>query len=72
MKNPALTQEARYEPASVIPLKRDTSLLDWLQDTGRLLPRDQVEGEQMMEEEEEIDALIETEESDYEDEDLEE
>jgi len=43
--NPALSQESRYEPAAVIPLKRDGSLLAWLESNGRLLPREQVESE---------------------------
>ncbi|NER08590.1 MAG: DUF3134 domain-containing protein [Okeania sp. SIO3C4] len=42
-KNPALSQESRYEPAAVIPLKRGGSLLTWLESNGRLLPREVVE-----------------------------
>ncbi|NJL02015.1 MAG: DUF3134 family protein [Spirulinaceae cyanobacterium RM2_2_10] len=42
-KNPALSQESRYEPAAVIPLKRGGSLLSWLETNGRLLPREVVE-----------------------------
>lgn len=43
MKNPALHQEPRYEPASVIPLKQESSLLDWLKASGRIIPREPVE-----------------------------
>ncbi|NJL83676.1 MAG: DUF3134 family protein [Chloroflexaceae bacterium] len=43
MKNPALHQEPRYEPAKVIRLKQDTSLLEWLQSSGRLIPREEKE-----------------------------
>lgn len=42
-KNPALVQEPRYEPAIVIPLKQDASLIDWLKANNRLIPREPVE-----------------------------
>ena len=42
-KNPALVQEPRYEPAIVIPLKQEASLLDWLKANNRLIPREPVE-----------------------------
>lgn len=38
--NPALSQEARFEPAIVIPLKQTASLLDWLESNKRLIPRE--------------------------------
>lgn len=44
-KNPALSQEPRYEPAIVIPLKQEASLLDWLEANNRLLPREPQEKE---------------------------
>lgn len=66
MKNPALHQEARYEPASVIPLKQDLSLLDWLESNGRLIPREEQEATETDEEEEELAELMEGESSDYE------
>ena len=40
MKNPALHQVPRSQPASVIPLQRDASILGWLEGTGRMLARD--------------------------------
>lgn len=43
MKNPALRQQDRDEPAIPIPLQQDASILDWLEGTGRLLARDNVE-----------------------------
>ncbi len=46
-KNPALSQEPRYEPAIVIPLKQEASLLDWLQANDRLLPREPQEKEKI-------------------------
>ncbi len=42
-KNPALVQEPRYEPAIVIPLKQEASLIDWLKANNRLIPREPVE-----------------------------
>lgn len=40
MKNPALHQVPRNQPAAVIPLQRDASILGWLEGTGRMLARD--------------------------------
>ncbi|MBW4516516.1 MAG: DUF3134 domain-containing protein [Timaviella obliquedivisa GSE-PSE-MK23-08B] len=39
-KNPALHQVPRSQPAAVIPLQRDASILGWLEGTGRMLARD--------------------------------
>ncbi len=60
MKNPSLRQEPRYEPASVIPLKQDSSLLDWLEANNRLMPREgmESENEKYLEEDEEIAQLM--------------
>jgi Protein of unknown function (DUF3134) len=55
LHNRALLQEARYEPATVIPLKRGASLLDWLENQGRLIPRDKVEEPRVVSEAEEDD-----------------
>lgn len=57
-ENRALSQEARYEPASVIPLKRGESLLKWLASNNRLAPREKREEEKLIEEEEELSGLI--------------
>ena len=43
MKNPALRKEKRYEPAPVIPLKQDGSLLDWLEENNRIMYREEKE-----------------------------
>jgi Protein of unknown function (DUF3134) len=40
MKNPALHQVPRSQPAAVIPLQRDASILGWLEGTGRMIARD--------------------------------
>jgi hypothetical protein len=46
-KNPALSQEPRYEPAIVIPLKQESSLLDWLKANNRLIARELSESENL-------------------------
>ena len=46
-KNPALVQEPRYEPAIVIPLKQEASLLDWLKANDRLIARESIEPEKI-------------------------
>ncbi len=38
--NPALKQQPRYEPAPVIAVERNTSILEWLEAQGRLIERD--------------------------------
>ncbi|HAC64280.1 MAG TPA: hypothetical protein DCF68_12250 [Cyanothece sp. UBA12306] len=58
MNNPSLRQEPRYEPAAVIPVKNDTSLLDWLEATNRLIPRESQESTNPLEEDEEISELM--------------
>ncbi len=35
-KNPALSEESRYEPAQIIQLTGSESLLNWLKRTGRI------------------------------------
>ena len=39
MDNPALRQEPRYEPAAILPRGEKISIFDWLNATGRFLPR---------------------------------
>ncbi|MGI0481942.1 DUF3134 domain-containing protein [Geminocystis sp. CENA526] len=68
MKNPALRKEKRYEPAPVIPLKQDGSLLDWLEANNRIIYREEKEDKIMavdLSEEEEISDLIEGEDDDF-------
>ncbi|BAW97499.1 hypothetical protein NIES970_24510 [[Synechococcus] sp. NIES-970] len=43
MKNPSLRQEPRYAPASVIALEQKTSLLEWLEENGRIIYREKKE-----------------------------
>lgn len=68
--NPSLSQEPRYEPAAVIPVKEDTSLVDWLKATNRFIPREKVEEEQQKSAEDvDLTEFIDTEDSGYEDSD---
>lgn len=69
MYNPSLLKEPRYEPAAVIPLKQDSSLLDWLSATGRLIPRDRDERESIEEEDAEISDLIDVDDQLYDEDD---
>ncbi len=39
--NPALKQQLRSEPAPVIAVQRNTSILEWLEGQGRLIDRDE-------------------------------
>jgi hypothetical protein len=57
MLNSPLREEPRNQRAAVIPLKQETSLLDWLQSSGRLIARD-VHEQDFLDEEEEIESLM--------------
>ena len=65
MYNPSLRQIPRHLPAEVIPLKQQSSLLDWLESTNRLLARDVQEPDYLHEEE--ISELMAVEDSPYDD-----
>ena len=65
-KNPALVQEPRYEPAIVIPLKQEASLLDWLKASNRLIPREVVEKEKTKTTDDDLDVLMDGEEEEFE------
>jgi hypothetical protein len=65
MYNPSLRQIPRHLPAEVIPLKQQSSLLDWLESTNRLLARDTQEPDYLHEEE--ISELMAVEDSPYDD-----
>lgn len=41
MQSSPLREQPREQQAGVIPLKHESSLLDWLQSSGRLISRDQ-------------------------------
>lgn len=57
MRNPALHEQPRSQPATVIPVQRNASILDWLESTGRLLAREAGDIG-FREEEEEINELM--------------
>lgn len=69
MYNPSLREEPRDQLADVIPLKQETSLLDWLETNGRLLARDVVDDHGYLDDEEEISELMGVEDSSYDDDD---
>lgn len=59
MHNSPLREQPREQQAGVIPLKHESSLLDWLQANGRLISRDQQEAEVSVEtEEDDVAGLI--------------
>ncbi|MGB5596585.1 MAG: DUF3134 domain-containing protein [Crocosphaera sp.] len=70
-QSPAISQEPRYEPAAVIPVKRDSSIINWLEATNRLIYREQEEVKIPLKEDAEISDLIDIDDNyDDEDEDL--
>ena len=69
MKNPALVQEPRYEPAVVIPLKQEASLLDWLKANNRIIARETIEEIDTIKAEDDLEALMDSEDDDFVDDD---
>ncbi|MFN6461324.1 MAG: DUF3134 domain-containing protein [Nostoc sp. DedVER02] len=57
MLNSPLREEPRNQRAHVIPLKPESSLLDWLENKGRIVTRD-VQEPDFQDGEEEIDSLM--------------
>lgn len=55
--NPSLREEPRNQRATVLPQKRDSSILDWLESSGRLLARDNADFD-YLDDEEEINELM--------------
>jgi hypothetical protein len=68
MYNPSLREEPRDQLAEVIPVKQESSLLDWLETNNRLLARAGDEDE-YQDDEEEISELMGVDDSDYDDDD---
>lgn len=58
MENRALSWKYRYEPADVISLTQDHTLLDWLQESGRLIPREEEATESAARDEGDIDLIL--------------
>jgi Protein of unknown function (DUF3134) len=67
MHNPALRQEPRFEPAAVIPVQRELSLIEWLKATNRLISREIVETENIPDLDEELSDFIEGDDKDFDD-----
>ncbi|ARV62751.1 hypothetical protein BZZ01_32590 [Nostocales cyanobacterium HT-58-2] len=57
MLNSPLREVPRNQRATVIPLKQESSLLDWLQSSGRLIARD-VHEPDFLDDEEEISEFL--------------
>lgn len=60
LHNPALHAEPRNQEPAIFPPRKDSSLLDWLRETGRLVAREAGEHYHEEIEEEELEELIET------------
>ncbi|MBD2307547.1 DUF3134 domain-containing protein [Chroococcidiopsis sp. FACHB-1243] len=58
MHNSPLREEPREQPARVIPLKQESSLIDWLKSNGRLIPRDGVQEPDLLTEVEDGDSSL--------------
>jgi phosphopantothenoylcysteine synthetase/decarboxylase len=66
MNNPSLREQPRHQRATVIPQRQESSILDWLEQTGRLLPREP-QDDQYANQEEEITELMGVEDHTYDD-----
>ena len=67
--NRSVRQIPRENPADVIPLQRDSSILNWLEGTGRLIPREPIDSVGDEPEPEELADLMGNEDKDEEEED---
>ena len=68
MYNPSLREEPRDQLADVIPVKQETSLLDWLETNNRLVARDSDDAS-FLDDEEEISELMGSEDASFDDDD---
>lgn len=68
MYNPSLREEPREQLAPVISVPRETSVLEWLETTNRLLARDPSEND-ISDDEEEISELMGVDDTDYDEDD---
>jgi hypothetical protein len=55
--NPSLRQEHKNQRAALIPMQQESSILDWLESSGRLLARDNADFD-YLDDEEEINELM--------------
>jgi Protein of unknown function (DUF3134) len=51
MNNPSLREQPRHQRATVIPQRQESSILDWLEQTGRLVAREPQDDQYANEEE---------------------
>ncbi len=58
MLNPSLREQPRNQRANVIPSRNESSMLDWLESSGRLIARDTQEPEYPEGSDEEISDLM--------------
>lgn len=58
MYNPSVCQEGRYEPAAVIPVTKEGSLIEWLKSEGRLILREKEENINDVDEDIELSELM--------------
>lgn len=68
--NPSVRQLPRSEPAGVIPLQTDSSILKWLEGTGRLIPREPIDSVGDEPEPEELADLMGNDDKDDDDDDM--
>lgn len=58
MKNPSLRSYPRHQPAQVIPNPQGEGILEWLEASGRMMPRDEDADPDYLEEEADLNALM--------------
>jgi phosphopantothenoylcysteine synthetase/decarboxylase len=66
--NPSLRQEPRQAPAAIIPMEQNDSMLDWLENSGRLLARNPSDFD-YVDDEEEINELMGSDDNSFDDDD---
>jgi Protein of unknown function (DUF3134) len=67
--NPSVTQIPREQPAAVIPQRRDSSILGWLESTGRMIQREAADNLLDEPDSEEISDLMGNEDNSFDDDD---
>jgi hypothetical protein len=65
MYNPSLREEPRYKMADVIPVRPESSLIVWLENTGRMIARDALDQDYLEEDAAEFSDLITADEGTY-------
>jgi Protein of unknown function (DUF3134) len=66
--NPSLREQPRQQPAPIIPMERHAPILDWLEESGRLLAR-QPSDPEYKDDEAEINALMGSDDNSFDDDD---